>query len=87
MVRNVVESRKAYLFALGYCSDCQKYYMDIIDYRALYSYGRPEVTLIRNIDDSDYQITSGEVFNLERKHLNDVESKIDDEVYQSTVRQ
>ena len=72
--------RKAYLFRLGYCAHCQKYYMDIDDYKSLYSYGRPEVMIIRDIDDTDYQITSGEVFNLERDHLKEVESQIESEI-------
>ena len=72
--------RKAYLFRLGYCADCQKYYMDIDDYKVLYFYGRPEVMIIRDVDDADYQITSGEVFNLERQHLADVEAGIDGEI-------
>ena len=71
--------RKGYLFRLGYCADCQKYYMAQEDYKALYSIGRPEVIILRDIDDSDYQITSGEVFNLERDHLGSVEKKISDE--------
>ena len=72
--------RKGYLFHLGYCADCQKYYMAEEDYKALYAIGRPEVTLLRDIDDTDYQITSGEVFNLERDHLHSVEKQITDEV-------
>lgn len=72
--------RKGYLFHLGYCADCQKYYMAEEDYKALYAIGRPEVTLLRDIDDTDYQITSGEVFNLERDHLRTVEKQITDEV-------
>ena len=72
--------RKAYLFHLGYCRDCQKYYMAQEDYKALYAIGRPEVTILRDIDDTDYQITSGEVFNLERDHLGTIERQISDEV-------
>ena len=72
--------RKGYLFHLGYCAGCQKYYMAEEDYKALYAIGRPEVTLLRDIDDTDYQITSGEVFNLERDHLRTVEKQITDEV-------
>ncbi len=60
------DGRKAYLFRLGYCEHCQKYYMSEEDYKVLYPIGRPEVTILRDIEDADYQITSGEVFNLER---------------------
>lgn len=72
--------RAAYLFVVGYCSECQKYYMDVEDYNVVYHIGRPEVTLLSNIDDQDYQITSGEVFNLERDHLSDLEKDIDREI-------
>ena len=68
--------RKSYIFVVGYCSQCQKYYMDIDDYNVIYSLGRPEVTIISDVNDVDYQITSGEVFNLERNHLNNIESGI-----------
>ena len=74
------DGRKAYLFRLGYCEHCQKYYMSEEDYKVLYPIGRPEVTILRDIEDADYQITSGEVFNLERDHLDSVEKKITDEV-------
>lgn len=72
--------RKSYLFVVGYCAQCQKYYMDIDDYNVVYSIGRPEVTILSDIDDGDYQITSGEVFNLEKKHLGNLERGIAGEI-------
>ena len=72
--------RKTYLFVVGYCAHCQKYYMDIDDYKVVYSIGRPEVTILSDIDDGDYQITSGEVFNLEKKHLGNLERGIAGEI-------
>ena len=72
--------RKSYIFVVGYCSQCQKYYMDIDDYNVIYSLGRPEVTIISDVNDADYQITSGEVFNLERNHLNNIEAGITGEI-------
>lgn len=72
--------RKSYIFVVGYCSQCQKYYMDIDDYNVIYSLGRPEVTIISDVNEADYQITSGEVFNLERNHLNNIESGITGEI-------
>lgn len=54
--------------------------MDIDDYNVIYSLGRPEVTIISDVNDADYQITSGEVFNLERNHLNNIESGITGEI-------
>lgn len=72
--------RKSYIFVVGYCSQCQKYYMDIDDYNVIYSLGRPEVTILSDVNGVDYQITSGEVFNLERDHLNNIESGITGEI-------
>lgn len=80
MVNEKRRGRKAYLFKLGYCSQCQKYYMDDVDYRAVYSLGRPEVTVLSNLDSDSYQITSGEVFNIERRHLGNLERDIDNEI-------
>ncbi|MEI3172778.1 MAG: hypothetical protein V8S76_01575 [Lachnospiraceae bacterium] len=50
--------------------------MDIDDYNVIYPMGRPEVTIISDLNESDYQITSGEVFNLEKNHLEKIESGI-----------
>ena len=82
MVQQRPSGRKAYLFMVGYCAECQKYYMDENDYKAVYSKGRPEVTILNDLDKGDYFITSGEVFNLERTHLkkfeDNIANKIDD---------
>lgn len=67
--------RKSFLCLLGYCSQCQKYYIVEEDYKVIYSLGRPEVTLLYDIDNGDYQITSGEVFDLEKKHLDCLEGE------------
>lgn len=72
--------RKSYIFVVGYCSQCQKYYMDIDDYNVIYSLGRPEVTILSDVNEADYHITSGEVFNLEKNHLNNIESEITGEI-------
>lgn len=78
-------SRKSYLFMLGYCSECQKYYMDETDYKTVYKIGRLEVTVLLDVADDSYMITSGEVFDLENKHLNKLEEDItcEEEVIQS----
>ena len=68
-IRMIPASRDEYLRA-----------MDIDDYNVIYSLGRPEVTIISDVNDADYQITSGEVFNLERNHLNNIESGITGEI-------
>ena len=69
-------AHRVYMLCVGYCNQCQKYYMDIDDYELVYKIGRPEVTLIIDYEDKEYLITSGEVFNLERTHLNDLETNI-----------
>lgn len=79
-VREKRAGRKAYLFRMGYCAMCQKYYMEHDDYKVMYGYGRPEVNILLDMEDADYHITSGDVFNLERKHLGDVEATIEAEV-------
>ena len=73
-------SRKSYLFMLGYCSECQKYFMDETDYKTIYKVGRLEVTLLLDVADNSYMITSGEVFDLEKKHLCSIEEEINNEV-------
>lgn len=78
------DGRKNYLCLAGYCAQCQKYYMSEDDYKVIYPLGRPEVTIISDLEGEDYQITSGEVFDLEKKHLADLESDLDkktDEIY------
>lgn len=72
--------RKSYIFVVGYCSECQKYYMDIDDYNVIYSIGRPEITILNDMNEVDYQITSGEVYNLERNHLKEIEAEITGEI-------
>lgn len=72
--------RKSYLFLVGYCSECQKYYMDEEDYKVVYNLGRPEVTILSDLEHDDYHISSGEVFNIEREHLKQLEDAIDDEI-------
>jgi len=72
--------RKSYLFLVGYCSECQKYYMDEEDYKVVYNVGRPEVTILSDLEHDDYHISSGEVFNIEREHLKKLEDAIDDEI-------
>ena len=69
--------RKYYLCLAGYCSQCQKYYMSEADYRVIYPIGRPEITIIRDLEDEDYLITSGEVFDLEKCHLEELEGDLE----------
>ena len=76
-VRERSGDRKSYLCKLGYCAECQKYYMEEIDYKSIYERGRPEVTVFLDLDDDSYRITSGEVFTLEKDHLQKTEDTID----------
>lgn len=74
------EGKKTYISLLGYCSQCQKFYMDEADYKIIYSYGRPEFVVIRDVEQDEYLVTSGEVYNLEREHLQSVEGDIGKEI-------
>lgn len=80
------DGRKNYLCLAGYCAQCQKYYMSEEDYKVIYPLGRPEVTIISDLEGDDYQITSGEVFDLEKKHLADLEGDLNrktEEIYKA----
>ena len=80
------DGRKNYLCLTGYCAQCQKYYMSEEDYKVIYPLGRPEVTIISDLEGDDYQITSGEVFDLEKKHLADLEGDLNrktEEIYKA----
>ncbi|SDZ76616.1 hypothetical protein SAMN02910384_00015 [Pseudobutyrivibrio sp. ACV-2] len=70
--------KKNYVCSVGYCSQCNKYYLAEEDYKVVYSLGRPEVNVISDIEDAGYQITSGEVFELEKQHLDDLENEFDE---------
>lgn len=78
--------RKPYLVLGGFCSQCEKYYMDEADYKVIYSVGRPEI-MVLNDTEAEYFITSGEVFDIEREHLGELEGEfdqyIDEVMYQS----
>jgi len=68
--------RKNYISLLGYCSQCQKFYMEELDYKVIYSYGRPEFIVIRDVEEDEYLVTSGEVYNREKEHLKVLEGDI-----------
>ena len=71
---------KSYLLRAGYCSICQKYYIEELDYKVIYGKGRPMVMVITDLYDDNYNITSGEVYNLEKDHLNNLEGKIESKI-------
>ncbi len=70
------EGFRLYLVLMGYCEECDQYYIDKEDYELIISKGRPSVTVIDNTD-SFYKITSGSAFDQERDHLNELEGDID----------
>ncbi len=74
------DGKKNYISLLGYCSQCQKFYMDEADYKVIYSYGRPEFVVIRDVEEDEFLVTSGEVYNLEKEHLQHVEGDIGKEI-------
>ncbi len=71
--------RKEYLLLVGYCSDCDKYYIAQEDYEIIYSAGRPNVTIYDDTS-SNYYIQSGAVFDEEKGYLKKVETGIRDRI-------
>lgn len=67
---------KHYLILMGYCSECERYYMDQDDYMLIYKKGRPELT-IYNDTDSNFYITSGRTYDTEKEHLDKLEGDFD----------
>lgn len=65
----------SYIALVGWCNKCNKYYMDQMDYEAMNSYGRPKVRILNYILE-DYPITSGHVFNHEKRHLANLEDDL-----------
>ncbi|WP_031557821.1 UvrD-helicase domain-containing protein [Lachnospira multipara] len=76
------DTKKSYAFEASYCRDCEKFYISQLDYDSIYNIGRPDVSIVVDVLDGSYNITSGEVFNEEKKHLegleNELENRIDD---------
>lgn len=76
-IHNKYNENKIALCMFGYCSNCRKYYIDEDDYNAMCKEGRAGINTIFNVDDSDYMITSGDIYNFENDHLLDLEGEID----------
>ena len=68
-----------YLVIMGYCEECERYYIDKEDFDKLYSIGRPEVQTIDETN-GEYRITSGSAFDAEREHLSEVEKQLDERI-------
>ncbi len=60
---------------LGYCQECNKFYIDLDDFRQISEKGRPIITIIDDTDTYD-RVSSGDAFNKERSHLEDVEGRL-----------
>lgn len=68
-----------YLAIMGYCEECERYYIDKEDFDKLYSIGRPAIQTIDETN-GEYHITSGSVFDAERAHLGKVEEQLDERI-------
>ena len=81
-IRQKKGGRKSFQCTAGYCAKCGRYFMTEKDYQAIAGLGRPEATILFDVPSTFYPITSGEVFQLEKVHLekleNDVQEKIDE---------
>ena len=80
------EEHNTYACEVGFCSDCMKYYIEAEDYNVMYSLGRPEVSVIIDLDQNNYHITSGSEFSLEKDHLKNVENVLNGEVSKITSK-
>lgn len=80
------EERNVYACEAGFCIDCMKYYITEEDYNAVYTRGRPEVTVIIDLDKNNYHITSGNEFNVERGRLKEVEDTLQGETSKITSK-
>lgn len=80
-----IDSRKQekewYVCSIGYCEECDQYIIDEDDFNVLDVAGRLYVKIINNVN-SDYLITYGEQFDIEKNHLNDTEELIDKSIKQ-----
>lgn len=74
------DTKKSYAFEASYCRDCEKFYISQLDYDAIYNMGRPDVSIVVDVLDGIYNITSGEVFNEEKKHLEGLENELENRI-------
>ena len=71
--------RKSVLIPLCYCKECERFYGAQENLKALLATGRPEVNLLDETDSNSW-ITSGEIFQSEKSHLQKLEDKLDAEI-------
>ena len=73
------EGIKHYLVLIGYCEECEKYYIAQEDLVLLIKKGRPRINLIDETGTYD-AITSGSSFDAEKEHLHNLEETIDEKI-------
>ena len=78
------EGEKNFLLLAGYCTQCQKYYISEDDYKAIYALGRPNVNVLIDVKEQEYKITSGGVFELEKNHLDELETELNNKINEIT---
>lgn len=78
-VQEKKEGDKYYVVLVGYCEECEKYYIAEEDFALLAEKGRPALTLIDETGKYN-SITSGTTFDHERDHLNDLEDTLDKKI-------
>lgn len=78
-VQEKKEGIKYYVVLVGYCEECEKYYIAKEDFALLAEKGRPVLTLIDETGTYNY-ITSGKTFDRERDHLNELEGTLDKKI-------
>lgn len=78
-VQEKAEGLKHYLVLIGYCDECEKYYIAKEDLELLIRKGRPRVNLIDETGSYD-AITSGSTFDAEKDHLYKLEKTIDEKI-------
>lgn len=78
-VREKKNGLVVYLVLIGYCSECEKYYIAKEDYELLAEKGRPLVTMIDETGTFS-TITSGKTFDAEKEHLDTLENLLDHKI-------
>ena len=78
-VQEKKNGQRFYLVLIGYCSECEKYYIAKEDYELLAGKGRPVVTVIDETG-TFTEITSGNTFSDEKEHLNTLENLLDNKI-------
>ena len=78
-VLNRQGERMRYLADMGYCEDCKKYFIDSMNFDILMANGRPVLTIL-NESEEKYPFISGEQFEKEEQHLQQLENTLEGEI-------